>query len=120
MALTTRTQVVSNVTMSASFTTDIAWENYNNGSIHVVWANCNGNTAYIKLQGYNTGGSGQLLGSSQAADLRTNVSTFTAVGSTGSYMFNMRNVGFDYVRLYIAAGNATQGSMSVYVTRKTE
>lgn len=109
MYLNITSQIVSAASAGKTFTADITFQNFDNGSIQVTWTGVTGTAGFITIYGSN--------------DL-SNFSTLTAspstmLTSTSSYLFNITDAGYNWVRAeYQPSGNAT-GTVNVYLTRKS-
>jgi hypothetical protein len=105
---TTTRQIVSGVSASASFTTDVVWGNHLYGAFQVSWASHNLGNAYAKLQTTVDGTNYQ--------DISGTVQTFTSGSS--SIVYRLTDIGEPTVRFVYDAGTNTAGTVSVWLTQK--
>lgn len=109
MAIPIIKTIAESYSAAASFTTALAYHNWDSGAFQVIWSGVNSDTGTVKLRGSQD--------KTNWTDLDSDV--VTMVVSSGNQLWNLWHVGYQYVQAYYAAGSNTGGSITIYATAKS-
>lgn len=102
----------SSAPADTSFVTAIPVINDANAAIEVVYKGLDAADAYMRLRASN---SGDYL---SATPLSETACTFTT--AAGFSLFNVKDIGYAYIHAEYDAGSNTDGTVTLYVTRKQQ
>ncbi len=109
MYFNTVSQVVSAAGAATSFTTDITINNFDNGSVQVVWAGIDGVASTFKLQGSING--------TDFSDVSAGATTMNTAAS--SVLYDITHAGYQWLRCVYVAATSTTGTINVWVEKKS-
>lgn len=109
--------IISGQSGSASFTTQFATLNYQLGSIHVIYSGMDTETGTIQIRGTN-----DLVARTSPATAKWSAlvpAVTTLVSSCDNRLFNISDLGYNYVQLQYVANSNTTGTLNGYATLKS-
>lgn len=113
MYLNYSSQVVSAASAGKTFVVDTTIQNYDNCAFQFAWTGVTGTAGFVQLYGSIDGSNFSTF------PVATGNNPATLTTSTSSYLFNISDASYNWVRTeYQPGGNAT-GTVNLFTTRKS-